>query len=316
MFREAGVDQPRGEERLGGGHPFHLMAGWGPTRVVVRRHDVLDVDMRLLVARLQREALQAGADLRGGVTVHALAAGALSTSAGELRARWFVDASGLAGARLLDQPRLSPSDVCTAAQEVRAVRDPAGARAFFDRHGVEPGATLCFSAVAGGYSIVNVRVDEDRVSLLTGSIPALGHPNGARLLASFVEEQPWIGERLFGGARAIPLRRPRLLARGSVALLGDAGSQVFSAHGSGIGVGLVAARQLADALVRGAGPEGYARDFHRRWGTLLRSYDLLRRLSQRLSAREVGWMMRAGLMNEATVRMALEQRLPGGRAPV
>jgi hypothetical protein len=81
-------------------------------------------------------------------------------------------------------------------------------------------------------------------------------------------------------------------------------------------VGLVAARQLADALVRGAGPEGYARDFHRRWGTLLRSYDLLRRLSQRLSAREVGWMMRAGLMNEATVRMALEQRLPGGRAPV
>ena len=310
MFEEAGIDEPRGDERLGYGHPFHLVAGRGPTRVVVREHDVLDVDMRLLVARLQRDALEAGADLRGEVTVHGLDSGVLSTSTGELRARCFVDASGLAGARLVEQPRLPPTDVCTAAQQVRAICDPAAARAFLERHEVEPRATLCFTAVAGGYSIVSVRVDGDRVSLLTGSIPALGHPSGARLLASFVGDNPWIGEVLFGGARAIPLRRPRVLARGPVALLGDAASQVFSAHGSGIGIGLVAARQLADALARGAGPEGYARAFRRRWGMLLRSYDLFRRLSQRLGARQVGWMMRAGVLSEASVRTALEQRLP------
>jgi len=310
MFEEAGVDEPRGDERLGYGHPFHLVAGSGPDRVVVREHDVLDVDMRLLVARLQHDAIEAGADLRGGVTVRGLEAGALATSAGPLRARWFVDASGLAGARLLDQPRLHPTDVCTAAQQVRVVRDPAGARAFLDRHGVEPRATLCFTSIAGGYSIVNVRVDGDHVSLLTGSIPALGNPSGARLLASFVEDNRWIGDVVFGGARAIPLRRPSVLARGDVALLGDAGSQVFSAHGSGIGVGLVAARQLADALTRGAGPHGYARAFRRRWGMLLASYDLFRRLSQRLSARQVSWMMRAGVLNETSVRTALEQRLP------
>jgi flavin-dependent dehydrogenase len=310
MFHEAGIVEPAGEERVAAGEPFHLLAGWGPMRVIVRKHDMVDVDMRLLVARLQREAVQAGADLRGEVTVHGLSGDALATSTGELRARWIVDASGLAGARLLEQPRLSPSDLCAAAQQVRQVRDPAGARAFLARQEVEPGTTLCFSAVAGGYSIVNVRVEGDRVSLLTGSVPAQGHPGGAQLLASFVSEQPWIGDRLFGGARAIPLRRPQLLARGPVALLGDAGTQVFSAHGSGIGLGLVAARQLADALASGAGPEGYARDFHRRWGTLLASYDLLRRASQRLSARHVGWMMRSGLMNESSVRAALEQRLP------
>ena len=310
MFEEAGIDEPRGDERLGYGHPFHLVAGRGPERVVVREHDVLDVDMRLLVARLQRDAIDAGADLRGGVTVHGLESGVLATSAGPLRARWFVDASGLAGARLLDQPRMHPADVCTAAQQVRVVRDPAGAREFLARHGVEPRATLCFTSIAGGYSIVNVRVDGDHVSMLTGSIPALGNPSGARLLASFVEDNAWIGDVVFGGARAIPLRRPHVLARGDVALLGDAGSQVFSAHGSGIGVGLVAARQLADALARGAGPQGYARAFRRRWGLLLASYDLLRRLSQRLDARHVGWMMRAGLLNETSVRTALEQRLP------
>jgi flavin-dependent dehydrogenase len=310
MFEEAGLDEPRGAERIGYGHPFHLVAGRGPTHVVVRKHDVLDVDMRLLVARLQQGAREAGADLRGEVTAHGLEGGALSTSAGTLRARWFVDASGLAGARLLGQGRPALTDVCTAAQEVRAVRDPAGARAFFEQHEVEPLATLCFTAVAGGYSIVNVRLEGDQVSLLTGSIPVAAHPGGARLLASFVAEQPWIGQVVFGGARAIPLRLPRELARGQVALLGDAGSQVFSAHGSGIGVGLVAAKQLADALVRGEGPAGYARTFWRRWGLLLGTYDVFRRFSQRLGAREVAWMMRTGVINEKSTRMALEQRLP------
>jgi flavin-dependent dehydrogenase len=310
MFDEAGIDQPAGDERIGHGHPFHLVAGRGPTRVVVRRHDVLDVDMRLLVARLQRDAVEAGAELRGGITVHGLAGGRMSTSAGELHARWYVDASGLTGSRLLGQRRPSPTDVCAAAQEVRFIRDAAGARAFLDRYEVEAGSTLCFTAIAGGYSIVNVRVEGDRVSLLTGSIPALGHPSGAKLLSAFVAEQPWIGELVFGGARALPLSLPHELARGQVALLGDAASQVMSAHGSGIGIGLIAARQLADALTRGDGPRGYARAFQQRWGLLLRSYDLFRRFSQRLSVRQVTWLMRSRLLNESTVRTALEQRMP------
>ena len=310
MFAEAGLAEPQGDERVGYGHPFHLVAGYGLARVVVRSHDVLDVDMRRLVERLQQGAREAGADLRGEVTVHGLAEGVLATSAGPLRARWFVDASGLAGARLLQQVRPAPSDVCTAAQEVRVVRDPVAARGFFDAQGVTPGSTLCFTAVARGYSIVNVRLDGDRVSLLTGSIAGSGHPGGAKLLSSFVARHPWIGQTLFGGARAIPLAMPRELARGHVALLGDAGSQVFSAHGSGIGVGLVAAKQLADALARGEGPAGYAGAFRRRWGLLMRTYDVFRRFSQRLGPRQVALLMRAGIINEKSARTALEQRLP------
>jgi flavin-dependent dehydrogenase len=313
MFEEAGLHSPRGDELAGAGHAFHLVAGWGPDRVVVRGHDVLDVDMRSLVARLQRDATDAGADLRGGVTVHAIEAGALATSAGTLRARFIVDASGLAGARLLGQQHIAPGDLCAAAMEVREVRDAAGARAFLDAQRAAPGDTVCFSAVAGGYSIVSARVDGDRVSLLTGSLSGLGHPSGAKLLASFAEKHTWIGARVFGGARAIPLRAPGVLASGNVALIGDAACQVFATHGSGVGVGLVAARILATSLARGEGPEGYAAAFDRRFRAVLRASDVFRRLSQRLSARQVAWLMRRGWMDESRVRAGLEQRVPSLR---
>ncbi len=308
MFREADVDEPAQEELRGAGEPFHLLAGFGPTRVVVREHDVLDVDMRLLVARLQREAVEQGADLRGDVRVLGLSASGLLTSVGDVPARYVADASGLVGARLLRLPRAAACDLCAAAQQVRRVRDARGARAFLSRHDLEPGATLSFSAVAGGFSVINVRVEGETVSLLTGSLPALGHPGGSELLARFVVQEPWIGEPLFGGARAIPLAAPTILARGHVALLGDAGGQVFAAHGSGIGMGLIAARELAAALVRGDGPEGYARAFRARWATLLRASHWMRRASQELQPRHVAWMMRAGLIRESTVRRALEQR--------
>ena len=55
------------------------------------------------------------------------------TTAGGVRARYIVDASGLAGARLLDQPRIQPADICTAAQEVREIDDPEGALDFAEK---------------------------------------------------------------------------------------------------------------------------------------------------------------------------------------
>ena len=257
MFDEAGIAPPQGDERVGDERAFHLVAGRDcAARVVVRDHDVEGVDMRRLVARLQADARGAGAELRGDVNVHGLESSVLRTGAGDVRARYYVDASGLAGPRLLRQPRVPAVNICAAAQEMRRVRDLPAARAWFERHEVAPGDALCFTAVAGGYSILNVRLDGDEVSILTGSIPALGYPSGARILADFAAEQPWVGDTIFGGARTLPLRRPYdALAGGCVALLGDAACQVFSAHGSGVGIGLIAARMLADTLASGAGPD-------------------------------------------------------------
>jgi flavin-dependent dehydrogenase len=312
MFDEAGVARPGPGERVGHEQAMHLAAGRdAAARVVIRHHDVENVDMRQLVARLQRDATEAGAELRGGVHVHGLEGDALRTSAGEIRAKTFVDASGLAGPRLLDQPRVAATDVCAAAHEMRRVRDVAGARAWFQRHEVRPGDALCFTGIAGGYSVLNVRVDDDLVSILTGSLPALGFPSGARILADFAAEQPWVGETVFGGSRSIPLRRPYdVLASDRVALLGDAACQVFTAHGSGVGIGLVAAKMLADALVQGRGPRDYAVAFHRRWGGLLTAYDVFRRFSQTMSAGDIARLMRAGLLDEEGARAGMSQRLP------
>lgn len=310
-FTSAGLPLPHGDEHRGEGGGFHLVAGRGPERLVLGATGVLEVDMRHLVARLHERAVRLGATLLGDTRVLAASSDILATDRGDARVRWLVDASGHAGARLLDLPPVPPEHLCTAAQEVRRVRDPAGARAFFAAHEIPMGDVLCFTGIAGGFSILNVRVTGDHVGILTGSIPALGHPSGKAILDTFVAEQPWIGERIFGGARAIPLRRPRdVLARGIIALLGDAGCQVFPAHGSGIGAGLVAARVLADALAAGQGVHGYAVAWQRRHGGLLAAYDLFRRFSQTLTPDDIARMIASGLMDADAARAGMVQAMP------
>jgi len=310
-FDEAGIERSSGSELRGAGHTFHLLAGWGPKGLALPDHELLEVDMRMLVERLQARAQSAGARLVGETRVTAIEGRRLHTTAGPVDAHWVVDASGFAGARLLDQPRVSASDLCAAAQEVRTVTDLPAAREFFERHAVRPGETLCFTGVAGGFSVVNVRLDSEGVSILTGSIPGDGHVSGVELLARFVADHPWVGDVIFGGARAIPLRRPLdRLVQGNVALIGDAACQVFSAHGSGIGAGLVAARMLTDVLSTGRPLHAYATEWQRRFGGLFAAYDAFRRFSQRLGPRELERMLDSGLLDVDSALAGLGQRLP------
>ncbi len=310
-FDRAGIARPEPPERLAFGVDFHLLAGWGPERVVIRDHDLMEVDMRLLVERLQDAARKAGAELLDETRVDRLVDGRLETSRGAIDARWYVDASGLAGARLLDHKPPASDDICAAAQGVHHIADTAAAHRFCERHGASPGHTICFTGIEGGYSILNIRVDQDHVSLLTGSIPAAGHRSGREMLRAFAEEQPWIGEPIFGGSRAIPIRRPYTrLHEGNCAVIGDAACQVFSAHGSGIGPGMVAARLLADALADGRGLRGYARDWHRNYGGLFAGYTVFRRFSQTLSADALETLMRTGLMDADMAAQGLLQQMP------
>ncbi|MCX4241493.1 geranylgeranyl reductase family protein [Paraliomyxa miuraensis] len=310
-FGEAGLQPPQGEELRAADHVFHLVVGWGPSRLTLRGHGLLEVDMPRLVERLQDLARSAGARLRGEVEITGIEGTRLRLADEAIDARWIVDASGLSGARLLRQAPVPRTDLCAAAQQVHALADPKAARAWLAKHEASEGHTLCFTSVAGGYSIVSVRVEGDSVGILTGSIPALGHPSGQRLLDEFVAEHPWIGARRFGGARAVPLGRPRdVLAEGPVALVGDAAGQVFSAHGSGIAAGLLAARLLADTLAEGGDPERYAVRWQRRYGGLFAAYDAFRRFSQGLSVSEVERMIEGGLLDEASAIAALRQELP------
>lgn len=319
-FDAAGIARPRAPELLAAGVDFHLLAGWGPERVTMRDHELLEVDMRLLVARLQREARAAGAEFMSDISVKGFEGQRLMTSAGALRARWYVDASGMAGARLLDPPRPRPQDLCAAAQQVHQVVDPAAARMFYARHGARVGDTICFSGIEGGYSIVNVRVElgeVNQVAILTGSIPALGWLPGRVILRDFVEQHSWIGPKIFGGSRAIPLGRPHAqLYRDNIAAIGDAAGQVFSAHGSGVGPGMLAARLLADALADGRDLKGYQDDWQRRYGGLFDGYVRIREFNQALTGADLRSLMTSGLVDADMVMDGLVQRMPRVRAQV
>src|SRR5690606_37848233 len=102
-FDETDLPRPVRPELRGDGAPFHLVVGWGPDRLTVERHGVLEVDMRALTDRLQRLAAAAGATFVGDARVTGFdGAERLDTTAGPFRARLaFVDASGLGGAGLL-----------------------------------------------------------------------------------------------------------------------------------------------------------------------------------------------------------------------
>ncbi len=311
MFRAAGLELPTEPELRGKGGRYHLVVGNGPVRMTIPDHDMLEVDMRMLVARLHEMARSSGAMLEGEIRALGLADGVLDTDRGSVEADWVVDASGLRGARLLEQPPVAPRDICVAAQQVRKVADRGAAASYFARHGVGLGEVVGFTGIAGGFSILNLRTSGDEINILTGSIPGDGHPSGPAMLEEFVAEHPWVGEVVFGGAGAIPLRRPfDRIATERVAAIGDAAAQVFSAHGSGIGAGMIAARALATALAEGRGTTGYALDWQRQYGGLLAAFDMFRRHLQTLTLADTERTIASGLTAPAFARQVMEQRFP------
>jgi flavin-dependent dehydrogenase len=318
-FDEAGVARPETPERrailpLVGvdshAHRFHLVAGWGPERLVFSDTGVLEVDMRLLNRRLRKDAVLAGAELREDTRVLTLSQGVLKTSRGDERGRVVVDATGLGGFFRTEKPR--PADICAAAQGVYRVTDREAAYRWFENQDSVPGDTVCFASVAGGYSIVSARLEEGRdgpeLSVLTGSLPALGHPSGLALRNSFVVSHPWVGPMIFGGQAPIPLHRPRLKLAfrhesTTVVRVGDAAGLVFAAHGSGIGAQLIAARMLAEDLARdgAAGVHRWNRRWHRRFLLEFAAADTFRRLSTNLDGKALAFLLKRGLLPKALV---------------
>ena len=316
-FDAAHLARPRQPELIGGSTPLHMLAGWGPERLILADHDMLEVDMPRLVERLQMHSKSLGSRFLGEVDVEHFDGEVLHTSQGEIRARWVVDASGLGGAGIMDLPQIDRRDICSAAQQMRRITDMDRARQFFADQDVPWGHALNFTGVAGGYSVIIVRAHGDHLSFITGSIPGLGHPSGLKLLRNFVDEHDdWIGEEISGGSAPIPLRRPvSRLTEGRAAAIGDAACQVFSAHGSGVGAGLVAARILAEALAAGEGVEGYAYRWHRQYGGLFGAYDLFRRYSTDLTPRHLERLMESGLLHPELATCGLRQKAPIPSSP-
>jgi flavin-dependent dehydrogenase len=337
MFEASGLDKPLPQEVHGAGARFTLIDPTHQARVSILAPFFMDLDMRVLGTRL----LNTAENTPNVRVFHQILIQSFDMdSKGRPRvayakndcfkAELFVDVSGLSAVVRKNTPFLKelcpavePADLCRAAQEVRQIKDPHGALSFLETHQAQSGEILSWVGVAGGYSLFRVQIAPDlrTVSFLTGTRALFGVPSGAKLIQNFLVQNPWVGDKILGGGRAIPLRYPygNLVAPG-VALLGDSACQVYAAHGSGIGIGLLAAKQLAVTVIKAAHAGldlgslsalwPYAYHFHNEHGSLLATADLTRRFSQALSPYEVHQMIASGMMTEGILKSSLLQEQP------
>lgn len=341
-FTEAGLAPPAGEERASAGATVHIRARdprVGPTIVdapPVRAH------MGLLGRRLRGLAADDGVEIVDAVShldVDLDGAGRLRSvvlrrdGSPDLRVRaaLFVDASGRSGVLRRHAPALDPwcptvegGELCSAADVEHDVADPAGAESFLARHGAALGDTVTAVGMNGGFSTISIAIAPDlgHVGILVGCLASGAYGTAPKMLASLLGREPWIGGASSAGAGVIPLRRPyaRFTAPG-LALVGDAAGQVFPAHGSGIGLGLVAGTMLAEAVADLDDPGDadalwtrYQAPFMARFGADLLGYDAMRRGSTRLGAAGVDALIASGVGDEAMLRAGLDQRWAVPRA--
>lgn len=314
VFGHCGLASPGPSEGHATGVPFHMLAQRGPERSVITGHDLMEVEMPAMTQRLLAKAERHGAVLFDRVGDVQVQGGTVRAQVGTSTAEWLaetvVDASGLNGLKLL-RGEQDPGPLCAAAQQKRALLDPQGAAAFFDAHGVPRDQTLCFTGVAGGYSILNVQLHGGKVSLLAGSVPALGHPSGLKIIEAFAQEQAWVGEQLDGGARVVPLGAPLpCVGRDKQVALGDSAGMVFSAHGSGIAQQLLAAHILAETLAQGGDAWAFNRRWQRERAGALCAMVAFRAFTQSLSGEELRALMASGVMGASLSRATLVQQNP------
>ena len=334
MFDLAEIPRPEPPEKRCDTLPVSLLGPLGRGRVRLTR-PMWGVDMRLLTARLRAMAEEQGVLLRGSARVTGVALEGQRPVAVEasvdgrrqlLRGRLLVDATGRAQSLLRRVPRLSrwcppleSADLCSAAQRVCRVADRDAARRYLQELDAGEDEIVARLGMFGGFSTRQVHLHPglETVELLLGAIQSPGRPSGLQLLDRFAADLGWVGEEIFGGQALIPVRRPydRLTVPG-LALVGDAACQVFPAHGSGVGGGLVAARMLARNAARHVDPGceaagwGYQQEYQRTLGGVNAAYEAFRRAIEARSQQELEALMEQGLVPPAATLASLDQRMP------
>jgi flavin-dependent dehydrogenase len=341
FFKEAALAEPSGSEIFDLNNRFIMREPSKAFRLVIEDLNVYDLHMGHLGQRLKKRFLEKKSALfiRGEActaefdahrrlkTIHVKSE---TSSYLSVHAELFIDASGnrafLRKAHPHAQslwPAIAPHDMCTAAQMTFAINDRHGAESFLEKNKILPHDVIADVGFAGGYSLLRVQVDRnfDTLSLLAGIRSDKNLPSALSIAQSFQKEHPWLGKAIISGQGAIPLNAPYYrLASPGLALLGDSASQVYAAHGSGIGMGLVAARMLADAIIESQSQgrdiglhkslSAYERNFHQKYYRRLYFAEHFRRFSQDLSPKETRSLLESGLLNAEMSRQTLRQEDP------
>lgn len=333
-FERAGLEPPHPPERHHSAGSFHMFGPSGQHVFTMVGPPTVTADMSLLGRRLRSMAAEHGVTFIDQIeSLTPILDGdrlvGVDLPGYTVAARLFVDASGRTGVLRRVSPALDPwcptvrnDELCSASDFRFGIDDPSGAERFLQRHGAARGDHINTVGLAGGYSTCNMSVspDLDQVSILVGCVANGRYGTGPKMIEAVRAREGWIGDPLDGGSGVIPLRRPysRFTAPG-LALVGDSACQVFPAHGSGIGMGLIAGTMLAEVVGSAAELDEdigdasvlwrYQHAFMSEFGGLLSSFDAFRRMSTALGSRGVDGLMSAGLVSEDLTRAGLDQRL-------
>lgn len=340
MFDASGLSQPQGEELFDRNDRFIIRAPNKKTRLVINDLGMLDVHMKLLGNRLkqgfreQKSAHVVEASIKHGNFSHdRLREITGETTEGKsiaIKAKLFVDASGLKATLRKNHPHaqrlwptIHPKDTCTAAQVTFSIKDRHGAQTYLEKQHIHPGDVLSDVGFMGGYSLFRSQIDHNlnHISILCGVRAVPEYDSALSVVGKFVQKNPWIHQSFIDGRGVIPINGPyhQLIAPG-LALLGDAACQVYSAHGSGIGIGLIAAKILANTIIEahhanldiGSLPAlaKYPRIFHQKYYKRLYFSEHFRKFSQDLDETQMIKLLGSGVLSDRLVQQTLMQMDP------
>lgn len=344
MFEEASLSHPTGNEIFHSAQRFIIRS---PTqkhnRVIIEELDVFDIHMGLLGRRLKKyflscskhahfvQASIANSTHDSGGRIKEIAGRSPDGRQVRIKAGLFVDSSGLRGVLRRSSvhqekfwPEICVSDFCTAVQQAFEIKDRSGAQRFLQANDINSEDILSDVGFSGGYSLFRVQIDKslDRLSLLCGTHALPQFNTAHKAVKDFLKENDWIGNKYIDGRGAIPINAPyhQLIAPG-LALLGDSACQVYAAHGSGIGMGLIAAKLLFDTIILARNQDldigaidsliAYQQRFHKQYYQRLYFSEQFRRFSENLSQVHINSMIKSGLLNSSMVKQTLRQDEPG-----
>jgi flavin-dependent dehydrogenase len=336
IFDKAKVKRPQKPEIFDENDRFIIRAN-NRNRLVINKLGLLDVHMERLGIRLKQDFLKCNnsnflmALVKGSNYINSrlteIDIESKETKIKKIKAHLFVDASGIKATLRKGHPlgkplwpNLERQDTCIAAQVSYEIKDRHGAISYLEKNQTLAGDILCDIGFMGGYSLFRSQVDHDlnHISVLCG-VRALPHYKSAlTAVRKFEDDNSWIGQRFIAGQGAIPLNSPyHQLGDLGLALLGDAASQVYAAHGSGIGMGLLAATILCDALIdaRKTGTDlgslsvinAYQKVFHGLYQKRLYFAEQFRRFSQSITLDKSAQLIDSGLLNEELMKQTLRQ---------
>ena len=345
MLKEADFGPLKENEIFSKNEPFTILSPKSKSRITLTNNPIVDVNMRKLTKRIIRDFKEIPSTMALFNThitsVLKNSHGRIHTIIGTLRKKTktknisirsdlFVDASGMK-AVLRKKSNLNQfcknvknSDICLANQEIYSIKDKFGALNYLEKNLAIPTEVLATLGVNGGFSLFRTQFDQDLeyVSFLTGTKANQKGPHAKNIVTRFVKKNKWLKSRISGGSKAIPIRRPyTYLVTEGLALIGDAACQIYPAHASGIGISLIAAKQLAQTVIKQA-LEGkdigsitalwpYALSFHQNYTGNLTVSESFCKFTGSLSKNQIHTLIENKILTKTLLENSLAQKPMG-----